>query len=382
MRPSVLLFALSIVAATPALAAPWDTFKHDNQRTGRSKVVGPQTNAVQWTVQIKNYGLQAQLAVGNDNSIYSGSVHGDFYAFSPNGEIAWKRHLGPHEITAGPSVARDGTVYIASEDGVLHAFTPRGREKWTFDLAAYAGPSSSPLIDRDGAVYVGTAKFYALNKDGSLRWSYDTGGTINGPAAMGRDGTLYFPSANYLYAVDRNGTLKWRAKGQGSYPLGGAPAIGKDGTIYINTNDGVLQAYTPKGKLKWKFATPGIVMDVPSSPAIAQDGTIYFGGRAEYEGKGGYFYAVNPNGMLKWQYFAGCAQTAPTIDGDGTIYFGSDSCGSIHALNPDGSEKWVSETPFDYVRATPVIGADGTLYAGLLGSYFYPDSGGLVAIGP
>ena len=381
MRASLVL-AVFIAASTPAFGAPWSTFKHDNQRTGRSTTDGPQTSSIQWATQIKNYGLQAQLAVGSDGSIYSGSVNGDFYAFDPNGKVRWKRHLGPQEITAGASLAKDGAVYIASEDGILHAFTSRGHEKWTFDLGGYAGPSSSPLIDRDGAIYIGTTKFYALNENGSLRWSYDTGGAIAGPAAMGRDGTLYFPSTDYLYAIGGDGTLKWRAKGHGSYPLGGAPSIAKDGTIYINTYDGAPQAYTSNGKFKWKFTTPGVVMDVPSSPAIGKDGTIYFGGRAEHEGAGGYFYALNPDGSLKWQYFAGCDQTAPAIGGDGTIYFGSDACGTIHALNSDGSEKWFYDNDLVYVRAAPVIAADGTLYAGLMGGYFTPNDGGLVAIGP
>ena len=231
--------------------------------------------------------------------------------------------------------------------------TSRGREEWSFDLGGYAGPSASPAIDGDGVLYVGATRFYAIGQDGSLRWSYDTGGPINGPPAIGGDGTIYFPSSDQLYALHPDGTLKWRADGHGAYPLGGAPAIGKHGVVYTNTNDGTLQAFAKDGTFLWKYATPGIVMDVPSSPAIAKDGTIYFGGAAEYEAKGGYFYAITPEGTLKWQYFAGCAQTAPTIGGDGTIYFGSDWCGAIHALNPDGTEKWTFNNVYDYARTSP-----------------------------
>ena len=52
-----------------------------------------------------------------------------------------------------------------------------------------------------------------------------------------------------------------------------------------------MNAYEPqenvRGRLKWKFKTKG---DVESSPAVAQDGTIYVGSLDHY------LYAINPNG--------------------------------------------------------------------------------------
>src|SRR6185312_1929790 len=109
---------------------------------------------------------------------------GNFYAFAPDGSIKWQRRLGRHQITAGAALAPDGTIYVVSEDGILHALTSRGREEWSFDLGGYAGPSASPAIDGDGVLYIGATRFYAIDQDGSLRWSYDTGGPINGPSAI------------------------------------------------------------------------------------------------------------------------------------------------------------------------------------------------------
>jgi len=379
---AIWVLVLSLGFAAPVHAAsPWPVFKHDGRRTGQTNTLGPQTSAVKWVTLLENFGIQAQLAVAADGTIYSGSVHGDFYAFTPDGSIKWRHRLAKRQITAGAALATDGTIYVASEDGILHALTPRGREAWSFDLGGYAGPPASPAI-RNGVLYIGATKFYAISQSGSLQWSYDTGGPIAGPPAIGGDGTIYFPSLGSLFALSPDGSLKWRADGHGVYPLGGAPAIGKRGTVYINTNDGTLHAYARDGTFLWKYATPGFVVDVPSSPAIAKDGTIYFGGRAEYQGQGGYFYALTPEGTLKWQYFAGCAQTAPTIGDDGTIYFGSDWCGAIHALNPDGTEKWTFNNIYDYARTSPVIAANKVLYAGLLAGQETPNLGGLIAIGP
>jgi outer membrane protein assembly factor BamB len=46
-------------------------------------------------------------------------------------------------------------------------------------------------------------KMYALKRDGSLLWSYQTDGAIAEAApALGADGTLYFSSDDgYVYAI-------------------------------------------------------------------------------------------------------------------------------------------------------------------------------------
>jgi outer membrane protein assembly factor BamB len=382
MRWFVFSLGVLLAASSCARAQSWTTFKHDNQRTGRTTTIGPQTSNLRWKTLVDGYGIQSPLAIGRGDTIYAGAVDGQFYAFAPDGSIRWQRGLGHHRITAGPAVTRDGTVYVAAENGILHAFNAKGRAKWTFDLQGYAGPSASPAIASDGTIYVGGATLNAINPDGTKKWRYDTGSPIDGPPAIARDGTLYFASNVYLYALAPDGSLKWRTRGHAQYPPGSAPAVARNGTIYINSNDGTLQAFRPDGRLAWRFDTDGVVMDVPSSPALAKDGTIYFGGGGAHDGSGGYLYAVDPSGALEWKYFADCDQTAPTVGGDGTIYFASTTCGTIHALNPDGSLKWGCGNSLDYARSAPVLGSDGTLYAGLLALENQPGQGGVIALGP
>lgn len=391
LRYFVALLALTIAmvvqpaakaAVPPPIANPqWSEFKNDAGRTGRTLRIGPQTAHQAWRHVLINSGIQSPAVIGHDGTIYVGSVLGTFLAFRPDGSVKWSIHLSQFEITAAPAIGPDGTIYIMPENGDLHAFNRNGTLKWTFPMTGNGGPSSGPVIGSDGAIYIGAGLLYAVNPDGSLRWEYNTGSYMEGPPAIGADGTVYVPSQGYLYALDQNGGLKWRVLGHSAYPLGSAPAIAKNGNIYVNTNDGVLHAISPGGSVLWTYSTPGIVMDVPSSPAIGRDGTIYFGGAGEYKGKGGYFYALRPNGSLKWSFFAGCDQTAPSIDGDGTIYFGSDACGTIHALNPDGTVKWFLNGNI-YMRSAPAIGAGNRLYAGYLGDPNFSNNGGLLAVGP
>ncbi|MGO9061880.1 MAG: PQQ-binding-like beta-propeller repeat protein [Candidatus Binataceae bacterium] len=64
-----------------------------------------------------------------------------------------------------------------------------------------------------------------------------------------------------------------------------SPAVGADGTIYVESNDNnlyaiYLYAISPDGNQKWKFTTGDFLpysYFLLSSPAVGADGTIYVG---------------------------------------------------------------------------------------------------------
>lgn len=126
--------------------------------------------------------------------------------------------------------------------------------------------------------------------------------------------------------------------------------------------------------LKWKFDTGD---GVESSPAIGKDGTIYVGTFTDH------FYALNPNGSLKWQFTRKGEhfRSSPTIAKDGTIYvtavgglrpnfsahLGKEvdaGTPKIYALNPDGTVKWefVLGGIMSGIVYSPAIAKDGTIY--------------------
>lgn len=355
----------------------WSQFKNQAGRTGRTRLMGPQTAHTLWEYPDWN-GFQSTPVVARDGTVYVGSFGGKLYAFYPDGTLKWQHRIANRPITASPALGPDGTIYLAAELSDLLAVSPDGALKWTFGLEGYGGPSSSPLVGPDGTIYVGADYLYAVNPDGTPRWRYQTGSYVAGPPALGSDGTVYFPSANSLYALNPDGTLKWQAQRQGSY--GSAPAVGPDGTVYVNTHLGVLHAFRSDGRLAWTYPSEqGIVMDVPSSPSVGFDGTIYFGGAGRYQGRGGYFYAVHPDGTLKWRYFAGCDQSAPSIGGDGTVYFGNNACGSLIALSPSGTLRWSYNGGLAYMRNAPALGQGQRMYVSFI-RFLRP--GGVLAFGP
>lgn len=143
--------------------------------------------------------------------------------------------------------------------------------------------------------------------------------------------------------------------------------VDHEDTVVVEAGDTVLVSAVfsnTEGELLWRFKTDEAVYDeVISSPAIGLDGAIYFGSN------NGYFYALNPDGTLKWKsYITGWGIIAtPAVGSNGTIYFAVDDededeydfC--VYALNPDGNLKWKFPTQ-DWFESCVALAADGTIY--------------------
>ena len=236
-------------------------------------------------------------------------------------------------------------------------------DKWRFETKGWA--TSSPAVDNDKNIYIGSKDFYAVYPNGTLKWKYDTGGVVESCCpAIDESGVIYVGTAyavygEFLYALHSNGTLKWKYETSNIFS---SPVIGSDGTIYFADSDShCINALYPNGTLRWKYTTNHVIY---SSPAIGEDGTIYCGSHD------GYVYALYPNGTLRWKYNTGSwVHGSPTIGDDGTVYIGSDD-GYLYALYPNnGTMKW--RINIGAVYASPAIDEDGTLYVGVWEKKFY-----------
>jgi outer membrane protein assembly factor BamB len=149
------------------------------------------------------------------------------------------------------------------------------------------------------------------------------------------------------------GDLLWRYPAEEGY-IASSPAIGLDGTIYFGSSNHNLYAVNPEGVLKWQYPTGG---EIDDSPAIQVDGTIYFGSFDTY------FYALAPDGKLLWRYkTGGLIRSTPALAVDGTIIFGSYDK-NLYALNPDGTLRWKYQAGGE-VASSPLISIDGIIYFG------------------
>ncbi len=129
-----------------------------------------------------------------------------------------------------------------------------------------------------------------------------------------------------------------------------------DGQSSNSTNIHVLSRPGSDGRVRWKFLTASLRVQVP--PVQGLDGSVYI------YGLDGNVYALTDTGAIKWitdtrSYGNGDISVHP----DGRIICGGD--GVLVCLNPSGEILWrVILSPSDSVFAGPTVGPDGKIYAG------------------
>jgi outer membrane protein assembly factor BamB len=129
--------------------------------------------------------------------------------------------------------------------------------------------------------------------------------------------------------MNPDGTQKWfLPKPWPDFPS--SPVIGRDGTIYITTDGSlstpsVFYAFNPDGSEKWKFQTSTSATEYfLSAPLIGADGTIYSATRSiAYDPTTSRVRAFNPDGTVKWEFFATGLSSGIVMAPDGTLYVGS-----------------------------------------------------------
>ena len=138
------------------------------------------------------------------------------------------------------------------------------------------------------------------------------------------------------------------------YDIRSSPAISDDGIIYFGADDDYLHAIDQEGNLIWKFDCGNIIYP---SPTIGSDGRVYIAAGHKY------IYAVDRAGNLIWQkeITSGC-YSSPAVDQNGIVYIG-DSSGVLHAISPNGEQLWTYQTT-DEIRSSPSVGKSGTIYFG------------------
>ena len=309
------------------------------------------------------------LPVGRLNEDAGGAL----YAINPDGTLQWQTPLPILPSSTAPAIGAGGMIYVhgSGDEGnvvaieKLLALTPAGVISWTFAFNGGSGittsdVASAPAVGDDGVIYVGSSdtNLYAINPNGTLKWARTPSlSSIEAAPALSPDGgTVYIVDATTtLYAYATDGVLQWQYQLSDTF-MGTtnpqSPSVGADGVIYVGSPDNYLYAINPNGTRKWRFATGAAIK---STPAIGAGGTIYVGSDG--------LYAVSPSGVQQWKVAdALFSSGAPIIDGDGAIYW--QSSWTAYAFSASGSEQWrLDVKPFGTgLDATFALGSDGTLY--------------------
>ncbi len=351
--------------------------RNDTRHTGRSRFLGPARAERYWTFETGHH-VVGQAVVGHDGTVFVGSRDRHVYALSASGGSAqWRRDLGGDvyaspalytdaegtellyvgsdsnyffvldaatgdvrvnlrtdgDVDTGIVVAPDGTAYFGA-GAELWAVAPDGTVRFRF--RANDKIFSSPSLDDDGTVYVGSQDdhLYAITPEGQLRWSFTARNDIDSGPVVGDDGTIYFASDDHrVYAVDRNGELRWQAD-VGGY-VRTPVSLGLDGNVLVpvfGPHARLVSLDAQTGEEQWYFSvtrSSANELGVGSSPAVDRDGNIYFGTDDDY------LYAIDRGGRMRWIYqTSGNVDADPVLSADGVLIVGSDDH-LVHALRAD-----------------------------------------------
>jgi outer membrane protein assembly factor BamB len=288
-------------------------------------------------LQLPGYSETAPL-INENGIIYLGTIWNSpnylYSIYSNNMSIRW-RYLTGNDITSSPAIGNDDAIYCGDWNGNIHAVYQNGTRKWMYHTGDVI--TSSPAIGDDGTIYIGSHDdyVYALHPNGTLKWRFQTGSWVHASPTIGPDGTVYIGSDDsYLYALNPNtGSMIWRCSIGGTWC---SPTLGPDGTIYLGTWGMNFYAIRPNGTIKWTYTAPGRIWE-GSSAALSSDGILYFGTKW-FDGGIGAFIALNASdGQQRFIDYFGEYETSPAIAEDGTIYaVTSDTAGDYGILHAFG----------------------------------------------
>jgi outer membrane protein assembly factor BamB len=283
------------------------------------------------------------------------------------GCIQWQFDT-PAIIAGGAVIGWNGRIHVATYDGRVCTLDADGRFLWACDI--YDAILEAPTVGDDGTVYVGSQSdgLHEIAPDGRLRRSYHVGPMAGAPAIL-PDGRL-IAAANVVNLCEGKIWSFWVP----SYGLSFAsPAVGLDGTVYVTAWDRPsLCAFEPDS-LSPKWGVPSGSEGQPfAGPVVGENGLVY-----QTFLDDSHLYAIDAKtGSAVWATDLAdpCVATwdrdllgmeswsEPVVGPDGTIYAGLDDP-FVRAVDPNGGRiKWVAQ--LGSARSfTLAVDSQGYLYA-------------------
>ncbi|MDP2683753.1 MAG: PQQ-binding-like beta-propeller repeat protein [bacterium] len=378
---SFMLMAIALPLNIMQISA-WPMLMHDNQHTSQSQhsiywrpqpdwtlplalsltstpVIGNQGNIYLGSTDNNLYAIDrrgnniwayptngpitSSPAVDLVGNIYIGSADQSFYAVQNDGQLLWSYNVNS-AINSSPTIVSrllPTTIYTASQNGQVHAFYSTGSHLWSSAPLQYGIDQSSPAITSNNNIAISTlgnafawssGQLNILNQNGSSHCSYDTGfyqgdGSRSSVSIMPNDNILLATKDSLgwgpgrLFIIDQNCNEVCHTTDLNHHYS--SPAIADDGTIYLGTGNG-LSAINQSCQVQWTAPTGSISY---STPAISANNKILAGA------DNGNFYIINPDGSVRWQYDLGEQLGSPIIGSGGKIYI--NSANNLYAFKSD-----------------------------------------------
>ena len=273
-------------SSTPAVRA--DGTAYFASQNAKLYAVDPK-GMQQWTYQTGSQADGDPIVTKDGNLIYS-SDDGSLYALSPKGVLLWKSTAngGPGEVDGGLAETCDGKIIAAGGNGWYALDAKTGMTLWSHAATGtFRAILSSPVVTADGRVFGfdGGGQGIAFDSTGKVLWMKQIGVGGAGSSVGIMAGVLYTAlNDGAIHAVDAaTGNEKWKVQiNNHAREIGCAPITDGNQRIYINSSDGFIYAFDTAGKQLWKLPHSGVdtsgATDIAGTMAIGKDGTLYVPG--------------------------------------------------------------------------------------------------------
>jgi outer membrane protein assembly factor BamB len=212
---------------------------------------------VVWMSPISGY--EVNILIGENGAIYLKDEY-HIRAINSDGNESWSLPSAYGSF----ALAHDGTIRVITSSEVT-SLGPDGAFLWSVTIPGLNSVLAAPVIDKNDIVYGPLDNrsspdlipgIVAVSPEGTIRWTFESAGIPGLSIAIADDGTVLFTTSiyggsSYLYAINPNGTLKWRSETSSGW-MSGRLAVGGDGSIYL-TDGNSMQVFGSDGSYKWSF---------------------------------------------------------------------------------------------------------------------------------
>ena len=228
-----------------------------------------------------------------------------------------------------------------------------GTVLWTFDghtpidgSIAAAPDGSADFISADGVLH-------SIDSKGHEVFDRPAGGIA---PAVGPDGTIYVQgTTSWIYALDSRGRPRWKVNvGSGNGPL-----AADSNTVYANENGNLVALAA--GQTLWS-----VPLGTLSRGAIIPDGVVVASSSA--------LTALSSNGSTLWTFTPAGGFSGDLTVANGNVYCGSGS-GSVYALDARNGSVILQVASGAPVTSGPVVSGAGSIYFGSDALYAVDSSG-------
>ncbi|MDR0700647.1 MAG: PQQ-binding-like beta-propeller repeat protein, partial [Tannerella sp.] len=265
----------NITYITPAITKDGDNMVGNKGTNGALHLVDGETGTQKAYVKPSG-GVLGAIVVSQENIAYSQSGNSGFNAYNLNeiDEEQAPAHLGNYKVdpstnyyaAGSPAIDQNGNLLAAAGSGKIVSLhlNPTLKANWVYptDENLSKIEQSGVTVGADGTLYVAGSenkKIYALNPNGTLKWTFTTEGNAQSVPAVDNKGYIHFgDDLGYYYIIEDKTTgaeQLYKATLSNSSAtatrIWSSPAIAGDGSIYFAAN-------TSGGVFLFKIAVSGV----------------------------------------------------------------------------------------------------------------------------